>query len=127
MYLPVCVLQMETLLMENQTLRTHRDSTMVDHMTNGIDEETQDSETELIQIRQIRPQIRPSSMIEMRDPNRQQLMQTVSSRRGKKKRSTAVMKACAGPCRFIMELSTTAVLTCCCIQLLIDAHLLLTH
>jgi len=52
---------METLLMENQTLRTHRDSTMVDHMTNGIDEETQDSETELIQIRQIRPQIRPSS------------------------------------------------------------------
>ena len=70
--------------MENQTLRTHRDSTMVDHMTNGIDEETQDSETELIQIRQIRPQIRPSSMIEMRDPNRQQLMQTVSSRREKK-------------------------------------------
>ena len=74
---------METLLMENQTLRTHRDSTMVDHMTNGIDEETQDSETELIQIRQIRPQIRPSSMIEMRDPSRQQLMQTVSSQRGK--------------------------------------------
>ena len=64
--------------MENQTLRTHRDSTMVDHLTNGIDEEAQDSETELIQIRQIRPQIRPSSMIEMRDPSRQ-LMQTVSS------------------------------------------------
>ena len=68
-------------MMENQTLRTHRDSAMVDHMTNGIDEETQDSETELIQFRQIRPQIRPSSMIEMRDPNRQQLMQTVSAQR----------------------------------------------
>ena len=82
-YVPTCVcVQMETLLMENQTLRTHRDSTMVDHMTNGIDEETQDSETELIQIRQIRPQIRPSSMIEMRDPSRQQLMQTVCSQRG---------------------------------------------
>ena len=62
--------------MENQTLRTHRDSTMVDHMTNGVDEEALDSETELFQIRQIRPQIRPSSMIEMRDPNRH-LMQTV--------------------------------------------------
>ncbi|XP_070204740.1 ARF GTPase-activating protein GIT2-like isoform X2 [Littorina saxatilis] len=67
--------KMESLLMENQTLRTHRDSTMVEHMANGIDDEAQDSETELIQIRQIKPQIRPSSMIEMRDPSRQ-LMQT---------------------------------------------------
>lgn len=61
--------KMESLMLENQSLRNHRSSTI----TNGIDEELQDEDTELIQIRQIRPTIRPSSMIEMRDPNRQLL------------------------------------------------------
>nr|KAG5695449.1 hypothetical protein BaRGS_011291 [Batillaria attramentaria] len=61
--------KMESLMMENQSLKSHRASTM----TNGIDEELQDENTELIQIRQVRPQMRPNSMIEMRDPNKQLL------------------------------------------------------
>ncbi|KAL8584768.1 hypothetical protein ACOMHN_035687 [Nucella lapillus] len=76
--------KMESLLMENQTLRIHRDSAVMDPLTNGIADdgsgvgggggvgEGGDAQT---QIRQIRPQGRPSSMIEMRDPNRH-LMQT---------------------------------------------------
>lgn len=69
--------QMESLLMENQTLRTGRSSILRDHMSNGLDEEGQDSEMEHFQLRQVRPNIRPSSMIEMRDPIRQ-LMRAVS-------------------------------------------------
>lgn len=68
--------KMETLIMENRSLRHHRASTL----TNGVDDgETQDEDTELIQIRQIRPTIRPSSMFEMGDPNRQLLRASQSS------------------------------------------------
>jgi hypothetical protein len=64
-------------MIENRTLRTTRDSAVVDHMTNGLDFEGQDMDTELVPIQQRRPQVRPSSMIEMRDPSRHHLMHMV--------------------------------------------------
>ncbi|XP_076434634.1 uncharacterized protein LOC143274645 [Babylonia areolata] len=64
--------KMESLMMENQTLRIHRDSMMADHVTSGLNNgQALHSETPEHARPQMRPQARPTSMIEMRDASRQ--------------------------------------------------------
>ncbi|KAL8605105.1 hypothetical protein ACOMHN_018906 [Nucella lapillus] len=62
--------KMESLMMENQTLRIHRDSLMVNHVTSSLNGQAHDSESALARP-PMRPQVRPISMIEMRDASKQ--------------------------------------------------------
>lgn len=65
-------LQMESLIMENKTLRNHRSSAAQEnHLPNGLDSEQLDLDSDMNHVRQqSRRPGRPSSMIEMRDSSR---------------------------------------------------------
>ncbi|PVD31653.1 hypothetical protein C0Q70_07071 [Pomacea canaliculata] len=64
--------KMESLIMENKTLRNHRSSAAQEnHLPNGLDSEQLDLDSDMNHVRQqSRRPGRPSSMIEMRDSSR---------------------------------------------------------